>query len=222
MRIVLNKDALTRARAARATSPWTRRGFFRARALVAHKNSQNSREQPRKHTNPKLERETGFEPATSSLEGSRSTHRAIPARENHFEERGAFEPPKASPADLQSAPFDHSGTSPYFITILYRARSYRVSFTILGSFGSVRGKKETRISADGESRTRDLLITSQLLYQLSYIGPDPETVLFIQQYAPCQRNSIPSTRSLPRFTGGRPRAAPSKCSSREAFSPARR
>lgn len=27
-------------------------------------------------------------------------------------ERGGFEPPKASPADLQSAPFDHSGTSP--------------------------------------------------------------------------------------------------------------
>jgi hypothetical protein len=27
-------------------------------------------------------------------------------------ERGGFEPPKASPADLQSAPFDRSGTSP--------------------------------------------------------------------------------------------------------------
>ena len=27
-------------------------------------------------------------------------------------ERGGFEPPKASPADLQSAPFGHSGTSP--------------------------------------------------------------------------------------------------------------
>ena len=26
--------------------------------------------------------------------------------------RGGFEPPKASPADLQSAPFDHSGTCP--------------------------------------------------------------------------------------------------------------
>ena len=26
--------------------------------------------------------------------------------------RGGFEPPKASPADLQSDPFDHSGTSP--------------------------------------------------------------------------------------------------------------
>ena len=28
-------------------------------------------------------------------------------------ERGGFEPPKAEPADLQSAPFGHSGTSPY-------------------------------------------------------------------------------------------------------------
>ena len=27
-------------------------------------------------------------------------------------ERGGFEPPKAEPADLQSAPFGHSGTSP--------------------------------------------------------------------------------------------------------------
>jgi hypothetical protein len=27
-------------------------------------------------------------------------------------ERGGFEPPKAEPADLQSAPFDRSGTSP--------------------------------------------------------------------------------------------------------------
>ena len=27
-------------------------------------------------------------------------------------EGGGFEPPKAEPADLQSAPFDHSGTPP--------------------------------------------------------------------------------------------------------------
>ena len=27
-------------------------------------------------------------------------------------ERGGFEPPKAAPADLQSDPFDRSGTSP--------------------------------------------------------------------------------------------------------------
>jgi hypothetical protein len=28
--------------------------------------------------------------------------------------RGGFEPPKATPTDLQSAPFGHSGTSPGF------------------------------------------------------------------------------------------------------------
>ena len=27
-------------------------------------------------------------------------------------ERGGFEPPKATPTDLQSVPFGHSGTSP--------------------------------------------------------------------------------------------------------------
>jgi hypothetical protein len=31
---------------------------------------------------------------------------------SYLVERGGFEPPKAEPADLQSAPFDHSGTSP--------------------------------------------------------------------------------------------------------------
>ena len=28
---------------------------------------------------------------------------------------GGFEPPKASPTDLQSVPFDHSGTPPFFV-----------------------------------------------------------------------------------------------------------
>jgi hypothetical protein len=52
-------------------------------------------------------------------------------------ERAGFEPAKAEPADLQSAPFSHSGTSP------------------------------SNGAGDG-TRTRNLLITSQLLYQLSY------------------------------------------------------
>ena len=30
----------------------------------------------------------------------------------HLVEGGGFEPPKAEPTDLQSAPFDHSGTPP--------------------------------------------------------------------------------------------------------------
>ena len=51
---------------------------------------------------------------------------------------GGFEPPKALPADLQSVPFGHSGNPPY------------------------------SIGAGGRIRTPDLLITNQLLYQLSY------------------------------------------------------
>ncbi len=51
-----------------------------------------------------------------------------------------FEPSKLNATDLQSAPFGHSGTLPYKI---------------------VNG-------AGGRTRTPDLLITNQLLYQLSY------------------------------------------------------
>ena len=51
-----------------------------------------------------------------------------------------FEPSKAEPSDLQSDPFGHSGTPPH------------------------------KYGAGTKSRTRDLLITSQLLYQLSYAG----------------------------------------------------
>ena len=51
---------------------------------------------------------------------------------------GGFEPPKSVTTDLQSAPFGHSGTPPY------------------------------EIGAGGRTRTPDLLITNQLLYQLSY------------------------------------------------------
>ena len=52
--------------------------------------------------------------------------------------RGGFEPPKSETADLQSAPFGHSGTYPY------------------------------EVGAGEGNRTRNLLITNQLLCQLSY------------------------------------------------------
>ena len=58
---------------------------------------------------------------------------------NVLVEEGGFEPPKRNATDLQSAPFGHSGTPPYEIT-----------------------------GAGGRTRTPDLLITNQLLYQLSY------------------------------------------------------
>ena len=59
---------------------------------------------------------------------------------------GGFEPPKALPADLQSVPFGHSGNPPY---------------------------KAYSIGAGGRIRTPDLLITNQLLYQLSYTSISP-------------------------------------------------
>ncbi len=54
-----------------------------------------------------------------------------------------FEPSKAEPADLQSAPFGRSGTPPLMIGLLRKN------------------------GADYRNRTDDLLITSQLLYLLS-------------------------------------------------------
>ena len=54
---------------------------------------------------------------------------------------GGFEPPKSLTTDLQSVPFGHSGTLPYSLL---------------------------KSGAGGRTRTPDLLITNQLLYQLSY------------------------------------------------------
>ena len=56
-----------------------------------------------------------------------------------------FEPSKSLTTDLQSAPFGRSGIHPKFSI-----------YSIL------------KIKADERTRTPDLLITNQLLYQLSY------------------------------------------------------
>ena len=58
--------------------------------------------------------------------------------------RGGFEPPKSVTADLQSAPFGHSGTYPYKLPL------------------------DPKGGAGDGTRTRNLLITNQLLCQLSY------------------------------------------------------
>ena len=52
---------------------------------------------------------TGFEPATSRL-----TSRPLPIEVTHEPKMGqeGFEPSKTKPADLQSAPINHSGTDP--------------------------------------------------------------------------------------------------------------
>ena len=57
---------------------------------------------------------------------------------------GGFEPPKQFAADLQSVPFGHSGIHPYGF----------------------------HHKADDRTRTDNLLITNQLLCQLSHIGMD--------------------------------------------------
>ena len=66
--------------------------------------------------------------------------------------RGGFEPPKQFAADLQSVPFGHSGTYPFIK--LCPAQSIKLNRTI----------------ADVRTRTENLLITNQLLCQLSHIG----------------------------------------------------
>ena len=71
----------------------------------------------------RLERETGFEPATPSLEGWRSTAElfppVLPTRSMSFKNDGNkwwgeedLNLRRRSPADLQSAPFGHLGISP--------------------------------------------------------------------------------------------------------------
>ena len=70
---------------------------------------------------------------------------------------GGFEPPKASPTDLQSVPFGRSGTPPYYYCRIRLPR--RVEPETVLQYGASEG-----------TRTPGLLITNQLLYQLSYAG----------------------------------------------------
>ena len=66
-----------------------------------------------------------------------------------------FEPSKASPADLQSVPFGHSGICPF--------KTFNMKLTHFNSQNKLR-------KADDRTRTDNLLITNQLLCQLSHIG----------------------------------------------------
>ena len=65
---------------------------------------------------------------------------------------GGFEPPKQFAADLQSVPFGHSGIHPYTVYLIN-------DITLI-----------TQCKADDRTRTDNLLITNQLLCQLSHIG----------------------------------------------------
>ena len=82
--------------------------------------------------------EAGLEPTTFGLWARRATNCSTPRWKliKKVVERVGFEPTKRNAADLQSAPFSHSGTSPF--------------------------------GAGNRTWTHNLLITSQLLYQLSY------------------------------------------------------
>ncbi len=72
-----------------------------------------------------------------------------------------FEPSKAEPSDLQSDPFDRSGTPPLAKT------AWILSQDLLRVNKMPLFYKEN-IGAGARIRTGDLLITNQLLYQLSY------------------------------------------------------
>ena len=73
--------------------------------------------------------------------------------------RGGFEPPKQIAADLQSVPFGHSGICPF----LYNMKLYK---------------------ADDRTRTDNLLITNQLLCQLSHIGISRATLITTRKVGP--------------------------------------
>ena len=81
----------------------------------------------------------GFTPAPLRIHRTKK-ERADESIDSFLVGEGGFEPPKSLTTDLQSAPFGHSGIPPYSL---------------------VRG-------AGRRIRTPDLLITNQLLYQLSY------------------------------------------------------
>ena len=68
-----------------------------------------------------------------------------------------FEPTKAVPTDLQSVPFDRSGNPPLSLPDNQLQITWKTH-------------KENTARASGGIRTHDLLITNQLLCQLSYAG----------------------------------------------------
>jgi hypothetical protein len=70
-----------------------------------------------------LERVIGIDPTSSAWKAG-----VLPlnyTRKIKMVEGGGFEPPKAEPADLQSAPFGHSGTPPLFKFLRQNKWSWR-------------------------------------------------------------------------------------------------
>ena len=97
-----------------------------------------------------------------------------------------FEPTKAEPSDLQSGPFGHSGTPPGIQhkrreIVRFRAsrvnaanaRGNRAPTSVRKPPETARNAHRPRVRDPGaatRNRTLDLLITSELLYRLSYGG----------------------------------------------------
>ena len=92
-------------------------------------------------------------------------------------DRVGFEPTKAEPADLQSAPFSHSGTCPQYVIIfnkknmiiLAKAMYFVNLFQVYSANGKIKkalhDAKPCFCSGDpSRIRTCDLLIRSQTLY----------------------------------------------------------
>ena len=66
-----------------------------------------------------LERAAGIEPAASAWKAEvLPLYDARFARDKKVVEGEGFEPSKAEPSDLQSDPFDHSGTPPDFVLMV--------------------------------------------------------------------------------------------------------
>ncbi len=87
-------------------------------------------------------------------------------------ERAGFEPAKALPADLQSAPFGQLGyLSSYYIMMPACRQLLQEDLSL-------------HTGADDRTRTGNLLITNQLLCQLSYVGRP--TAYFIIPTSPAE------------------------------------
>ena len=83
---------------------------------------------------------------------SPTSYQTAPSRDNDQMVGEGFEPSKAVPTDLQSAPFGHSGIQPYIFKHLNQNLIM------------------TRCEAVDRTWTGNLLITNQLLCQLSHNG----------------------------------------------------
>ena len=102
-------------------------------------------------------------------ESSASANSAIPAKK--MVGRDGFEPSKSVTADLQSAPFGHSGTYPYEVGAGEgnRTRNLLITNQLLCQL-SYTSKRQILCGALGWNRTADIWIFSPPLYRLSYQG----------------------------------------------------